>query len=91
MKNKHLVCSFAAVALLAACGGGGGDTAVTTAPAPAPAPAPSSDVPASATASAAGALAFVSQTAATSSDSADPINVGDATLGSSETDEPAAI
>jgi hypothetical protein len=72
-------------ALLTACGGGSDGTV----PAPAPAPVSGSDVPASATQDPNAAYQFVASLAATSSESADPITVGDATLATSETDEPA--
>jgi hypothetical protein len=70
-------------ALLAACGGGGGGDA----PAPAPAPV-ASEVPPSAQQSSSGAFQFVASVAATKNDSAEPLVVGDATLATSETDEP---
>jgi hypothetical protein len=72
-------------ALLAACGGGGGGTFSAT---PAPPAVPGSDVPVAATQDPVAAYQFVASVAATSSDSADPINVGDATLATSDTDEP---
>jgi len=71
-------------ALLSACGGGGGgDSAVPVDP-----PVAGSDVPLSATTSSAAALAFVRTVAATSDNTATPITVGDATLATSDTDEP---
>lgn len=88
MKNLSLTRTHFSMAagtvLLAACGGGGG-----SAPAPAPAPAPvvTTEVPASASASSAGALAFVKGVAATSSDTAEPLLVGDATLATSDTED----
>jgi hypothetical protein len=69
--------------LLAACGGGGGDDGGPQDPAIA-----GTDVPTSATTSSAGALAFVKSVAATSSDTAEPLVVGDAVLATSDTDEP---
>jgi len=69
--------------LLSACGGGGGDSAVPIDP-----PVAGSDVPLSATTSSAAALAFVRTVAATSDNTATPITVGDATLATSDTDEP---
>lgn len=73
--------------LLAACGGGGGgdDTPVVTPS------ATGSQVPASATSSAAGAFGFVNGLAASKDDSGEPLILGDAVLGTSETDEPSAI
>lgn len=84
---RALLAGVAGAALLSACGGGGDDVppaAVDTATA-------ASDVPASAQASAAGAVAFVRQLAATRDDGAEPIRVGDAVLGTSETDEPVEL
>ena len=78
--------AVAAGLLIAACGGGGG-----TAGPGAPPLVPGSQVPASATASADGAFAFVSEVTATRDDSAEPLVVGDATLATSETDEPKAV
>jgi len=90
MKAKTLgraALGLAAVALLlAACGGGGGGGEI---PAPIDPPVAGTDVPQSATTSSAGALAFVQSVAASSSDSAEPIRVGDAVLATSDTDEPA--
>jgi len=70
--------------LMAACGGGsGGDIPIAADP-----PVSGTDVPTSATTSSAGALAFVKSVAASSDNTATPITVGDATLATSETDEP---
>jgi hypothetical protein len=75
---------FAAALLLAACGGGGGGE-----PSAGIDPArPGTDVPSSASATSAGAMAFAKSVAASSTDSAEPITVGDAVLASSDTDEP---
>jgi hypothetical protein len=71
--------------LLAACGGGGGGTPVATDP-----PVAGSDVPASATSSSVGAVAFAKTVAASSDNTAAPITLGDATLATSDTDEPDA-
>lgn len=68
--------------LLAACGGGGGGSRDL------PPYVLDTEVPVSATTSAAGAFAFVSSVASTRSETAEPLIVGDATLGSSETEEP---
>jgi hypothetical protein len=71
--------------LLAACGGGGSGDA------PAPPADPivtGTDVPRSATESASGAFVFVNATASTVSESSEPLVLGDATLATSETDEP---
>ncbi len=69
--------------LLSACGGRGDSIALPTDP-----PVAGSEVPTSATTSSAGALTFVKSVAATSSDSATPLVVGDAVLATSETEEP---
>jgi hypothetical protein len=71
---------LAACALLAGCGGGGGGAAGVDTPAP--------DGLSSAAASSAGALAFVKRVAAVTDNGAEPIAIGDATLATSETDEP---
>jgi hypothetical protein len=75
----------AAALLLAACGGGGGGGGT---PPPTDPPVAGTDVPTSATSSSAGAVAFVRSVAASSDNTAAPITVGDATLATSETDEP---
>ena len=81
--RTHLSLAAGAL-LLAACGGGGGgggDPVPTD-------PVAGTQVPASATTSSAGAFTFVRDTAGTSDNSAEPLVVGDATLATSETDEP---
>lgn len=72
-------------ALLAACGGGGGGNFV---PVPSASNVSGTDVLVSATQDANAAFEFVSSVAAAKSDSADPLNVGDASLATSDTDEP---
>ena len=86
MKKYHLI--PVAAALLAACGGGddGGAPAM-----PPVANVGGTDVPVTATQDPTAAYQFVASVAATSSDSAEPIVVGDATLATSETDEPQAL
>ena len=76
--RTHLSLAAGAL-LLAACGGG--DPMPTD-------PVAGTQVPASATTSSAGAFTFVRDTAGTSDNSAEPLVVGDATLATSETDEP---
>ena len=75
----------ASALLLAACGGGGGGggSPVVTDP-----PVAGTDIPLSATTSSAGAIAFVKSVQASSSESAEPLVAGGATLATSETDEP---
>lgn len=75
----------AGVALLAACGGGGGDSSTPVDPV-----VSGTDIPVSATSSAAGAFTFVNSVASASDNTAEPLVVGDATLATSETDEPDA-
>ena len=77
--------AVAAGLLLASCGGGGDSGPVV------PATVAGTDVPVSATASADGAFAFVAQVAVSRDDSAEPLVVGDATLATSETDEPKTV
>jgi hypothetical protein len=69
--------------LIAACGGGGGGETPVTNP-----NVTGTDVPLSATTSSAGALAFVRSVSTTIVENAEPLVVGDATLATSETDEP---
>jgi hypothetical protein len=66
--------------LLTACGGGGSG--------PAPVADSGTDVPQSAMTSSAGAIAFMKGVAASSSNTAEPLRVGDAVLATSDTDEP---
>ena len=81
--NKMLGIAFASAAVLAlaACGSSGGDDA------PAPAPVVTTDIPSSATANAAGLLTFANAQIGTSSESSEPILVGDATLPVDDTTE----
>ena len=64
--------------LLTACGGGGSGPVADN----------GTDVPQSAMTSSAGAIAFMKSVAASSSDTAEPLRVGDAVLATSDTDEP---
>jgi ABC-type glycerol-3-phosphate transport system substrate-binding protein len=74
MKKIHAAILIGASALvLAACGSSGGDDA------PAPPPAAASDIPASATTDAAGLVSYVNQQVGMSSDTGEPLVVGDAT------------
>jgi hypothetical protein len=73
--------------LLAACGGGSGDG---TPAIPPPAADRGTDIPLEATTSSAAAVAFVKTVAASSDATAEPIRVGDATLATSDSDEPDA-
>jgi len=71
--------------LLAACGGGSGDGGSAMPP---PAADRGTDIPLEATTSSAAAVAFVKTVAATSDNTSEPIRIGDATLATSEVDEP---
>lgn len=79
MKKLHgIVLLGAAALLLAACGGGGGDS---------PAPVATTDVPASAQQDSAGLVSYVNGQVGASSDSSEPILVGDAVLPQDDTTE----
>jgi hypothetical protein len=82
---KTLCTITASAALLAACGGSGGGAVLPTG---GPANAPGSDVPLAATQNPDAAFDFVASVAAMSSDSSEPLAVGDATLATTDTDDP---
>lgn len=89
--NKHLSLIAFGTALLAACGGGGGgDLHGSDMRAP-PTNFAGSDVPIAATKDANAAFEFVASVAANKSDTADPLVVGDATLATTDTDEPKSL
>ncbi|MBG9388650.1 hypothetical protein [Caenimonas aquaedulcis] len=73
---------LAASALLAGCGGGGDD---------APATARTTDVPGSAQSSVDGLIAYLQELIAQTSETTEPVLVGDAVLPTSDTTEPAAV
>lgn len=75
----------AGAVMLAACGGGGGGSSAPVDPV-----VSGTDIPVSATTSAAGAFTFVNGVASAGDNTAEPLVVGDATLATSETDEPDA-
>ncbi len=88
-RNMHRVAGACAFGLLlASCGGGGGDGGVS---APPSTNVPGSDVPLSATQSADAAFTFVASVAAASNDASEPLVVGDATLATTDTEEPKAV
>jgi len=95
MKSMRLLFSAlglaAVAAALSACGGGGDENSGGGNGGGANPPVAGSDVPSSATASSAGATAFVKGVAAASDNTAAPINVGDAVLATSDTDEPEGV
>jgi hypothetical protein len=76
--------AIALSAVLGACGSSGGDD---DAP-PAPSPGTGSDVPSSALESVAGLLAYVNELIAGTSETSEPVRVGDVTLPVSDTTEP---
>lgn len=81
--------AIAATTVLAACGGGdGGGTAAT---APTVALQPGSDVPDSASTSVTGVVAFIMSLIASTSDTAEPLTIGNASLATSETAEPEPV
>lgn len=83
-----------AVGLVAACGGGGSDDPVVVTPPPAPVPTNVSgtDVPISATQQVADLLVFSKQQQSASSETTDPLVLGDATmLASDDSAEPGEV
>ena len=85
---RALVGACTGALLLTSCGGHGDGLSDSGATPPVEL---ASDVPASARQSADGAFDFVAGVAATRDDSGEPLLVGDATLASSDTDEPKAV
>ena len=77
----HAAAAIAASLVLAGCGGGGGDDR------PAVQFVPGTQVPTSATTSVAGVIAFLMDLIATTSETGEPIAVGDAVLSTSETED----
>lgn len=76
MKKIHgLVLIGASALVLAACG-----SSSDVAPAPTTPPAVTTDIPASATADSAGLVAYVNSQVGSSSDTGEPLLVGDATV-----------
>ncbi|MBI5276586.1 MAG: hypothetical protein HY854_08995 [Burkholderiales bacterium] len=82
MNQRHLAGLLAL--LLSACGGGGGGGS----PATADPFVSGTDVPRSATESPAAAFDFANGVAASVSETSEPLVLGDATLATSETEEP---
>ena len=81
MKKMHGIALLGAAALvLAACGGGSDSPAPVT-------PVATTDIPTTATQDSAGLRAFTNAQVGTSSDSAEPILVGDAVLPVDDTTE----
>lgn len=77
-----------AILLISGCGGGSSSSNDDPAPI---AVVGGTDVPVSATQSLAGTLAFAAQLQATSSDSGDPVMLGDAILVGDDSAEPGAV
>jgi ABC-type glycerol-3-phosphate transport system substrate-binding protein len=92
---KHMTLARTAIGmvtgalLLAACGGGGGSGETAATPPP-PSDVAGTDIPVEATTSSAAAVAFVKSVTATSDNTAEPLRAGDATLATSDSDEPDA-
>ena len=100
--HAALLAASASALVLAACGGGSDDNSVAANPGagantppvivpPVNPNVPNTGVLLTATQTASGAFAFTNTTASTQDDTGDPIVVGDATLATSDTDEPTAI
>lgn len=93
-RTSHVRSFIAAAAITTAlavtgCGGGSDGPSVTAAPTVDL--VPGTMVPTSATSSVAGVIAFLMQLIAGTSETTDPIAVGDAVLSTSETDDPTPI
>ena len=87
MKKIHAILAFGAMALLVAgCGSSSSDTPAPATPVTPP-PVVTTDVPSSATANSAGLVTFVDSQIGASSDTGEPILVGDATLPTEDTTE----
>lgn len=81
-KLKLLALGLLTSGLLGACGGGGDDPVVVAPPPPPPAPTnvTGTDVPIAATQAVADLMSFTQQQQAATSDSSDPLVLGDATV-----------
>ena len=82
-KLRSFGAMVAGAALATACGGGGGGGGTASAPV-----VDGTDVPVAATQSADAAFEFTGSVVASTSDTAEPLRVGDATLATNVTDEP---
>lgn len=88
---QRLIPSLMLCGLLAACGGGGGGYGGGSAPPPPPPPeplVPGTLVPVNATTSPAAATAFARNSFPADIESLEPLELGDAQLAVSDTDEP---
>ena len=87
MTKIHVLASVSlAVGLLTACGGGSNDYASNTPPTVA-----GTDVPVAATTSASSAVSFAQDQLTKTSESSDPLVLGDAMLAVDDTTEPAPV
>ena len=86
---RRLAAVIAVSALLGACGSSGGDDPVA-APGTA-APGTAADLPASARESVTGLLAYVNELIGGTSETGEPVRVGDADLPTSDSTEPVAV
>jgi hypothetical protein len=90
--HKSAATLLGAILLMSGCGGGGGGGSGSGSDAPPPVALFSgSEVPLSATQSAAGATAFVAQQLVASSDSADPLVLGNAVPATDDSAEPSEV
>lgn len=91
-KLKLIALTLSVAGLATACGGGGGDTPAVVMPPPPPSTVAGTDVPVSATQNVAGLTAFAKQQQGASSDTAEPLVLGDSTvLASDDSAEPSEI
>lgn len=93
-KLKLVAVGLLTVGLLSACGGGGSDDPVVVAPPPPPAPTniAGTDVPIAATQMVADLMSFTRQQQTATSDSSDPLVLGDATqLATDDSAEPGEV
>ena len=90
LSMKHCLTALGAVALLTACGGGGGSTASTPTPAGAGLVS-GTDLPASVEQSAKGVVDFAKTQLTATSETTEPLVVGDAKLAVDDTAEPSDV
>lgn len=92
-KLKLVVLGMLTLGLLSACGGGGDDPVVVTPPPPpAPTNVAGTDVPIAATQMVSELMSFTKQQQTATSDSSDPLVLGDATqLASDDSTEPGEV
>ena len=87
---KHCLTVLGAVALLTACGGGGGSTASTPTP-PSAGLVAGTDLPTSVEQSAKGVVDFAKTQLTATSETTEPLIVGDAKLAVDDTAEPSDV